>query len=380
MKACRHFKGDRPCKYYWIDRSWNCFECEHHNPYNERILLIKLDALGDVVRATALAEGIKKKYPNCQLSWLTVKDAVYFVESNPFVDRTLEYNTENARRLQFEKFDTIINLDKDPKATSMMMSFNSEDKRGYGLSSEGHVVPLNDGSKYHYNICLDNYGGKTKNQKSYQELIFEVADLDYDNEKPFFELDSERFKNFKESFLYSDDNLQPLYMKDLIILNTGCGPVYPHKKWTYDGYNKLIKRLSKDSECVVLLCGSKSEVELNKKLYDENKSDSLINLTDNYSIEEFSYLIKMANVIVTGDTVALHIAISLGTKIVSFFGPTPHQEVNLFGLGIKLFREELDCLNCYDQFPCPYDGKCMSLISDKDVYKSIRRILLGGTY
>ena len=88
MKACRHFKGDRPCKYYWIDRSWNCFECEHHNPYNERILLIKLDALGDVVRATALAEGIKKKYPNCQLSWLTVKDALYFVESTPFVDRT----------------------------------------------------------------------------------------------------------------------------------------------------------------------------------------------------------------------------------------------------------------------------------------------------
>ena len=45
MKTCRHFKGDRPCKYYWIDRSWNCPVCEHHNPFNERILLIKLDAL-----------------------------------------------------------------------------------------------------------------------------------------------------------------------------------------------------------------------------------------------------------------------------------------------------------------------------------------------
>ena len=380
MKACRHLKGDRPCKYYWIDRSWDCFECEHHNPYNERILLIKLDALGDVVRATALAEGIKKKYPNCQLSWITVKDAMFFVESNPFVDRVLEYNTEIVRQLQFEKFDTIINLDKDPKATSMMMSFNSEDKRGYGLSSEGHATPLNDGAKYHYNICLDNWGGKTKNTKSYQELIFEMAELDYDMEKPFFELDSVKFKNFESKFLYDDDNEQPLYVKDLVILNTGCGPVYPHKKWTYDGYNELIKLLSKNSECVVLLCGSKSEVELNKKLYEENKSDSLINLTDNYTLEEFSYLIKMASVIVTGDTVALHMAISLGTKIVSFFGPTPHQEVNLFGLGIKLVREELDCLNCYDQFPCPYDGKCMSLISAKDVHKSIRRVLLGGTY
>ena len=97
MKACRHFKGDRPCKYYWIDRSWDCFECEHHNPYNERILLIKLDALGDVVRATALAEGIKKKYPNCQLSWITVKDAMFFVESTP-----MKYTKQD----QITKIDT----------------------------------------------------------------------------------------------------------------------------------------------------------------------------------------------------------------------------------------------------------------------------------
>ena len=48
MKTCRHFKGDRPCKYYWIDRSWNCPICEHHNPFNERILLIKLDASTNV--------------------------------------------------------------------------------------------------------------------------------------------------------------------------------------------------------------------------------------------------------------------------------------------------------------------------------------------
>jgi heptosyltransferase-2 len=366
MKACRHFKGDRPCKYYWIDRSWDCFECEHHNPYNERILLIKLDALGDVVRATALAEGIKKKYPNSELSWMTTKGAKFFVESNPFVDRVLEYNTENARRLQFEKFDIIINLDKDPKATSMMMSFNSEDKRGYGLSSEGHAVPLNDGSKYHYNICLDNYGGKTTNTKSYQELIFEVADLDYDMEKPFFELNSEKYKTFKNKHQWDGK---------IILLNTGCGPVYPHKKWTYDGFNKLIKLLLKDSDNKVVLCGSKSEIERNKKLYEENKSDSLINVTDIYNIEEFSYLVNLSNVIVTGDTVGLHIAISLHKKIVSFFGPTPHQEINLFGLGKKLVREELECLNCYDQFPCPYDGKCMSLISADEVYESIKELL-----
>ena len=154
MKICKHFKGDRPCKYYWVDRNHNCRDPDspYYEEYSHRILLIKLDALGDVVRATALAEGIKKKYPDSELIWLTMKSAKFFVESNPFTDRVLEYNDENVRILQCQKFDTIINLDKDPKATSMMMLFNTEDKRGYGLSSEGYVVHLNDGSKYNYDI------------------------------------------------------------------------------------------------------------------------------------------------------------------------------------------------------------------------------------
>ena len=59
----------------------------------------------------------------------------------------------------------------------------------------------------------------------------------------------------------------------------------------------------------------------------------------------------------------------------SFLNSPIDQEINLFGLGTKLVREELDCLNCYDQFPCPYDGKCMSLISHKDVLKSIKELL-----
>ena len=69
MKHCKYFKGDRPCKYYWIDRSWDCDNCEHHITCDERILLIKLDELGDVVRSTALVEGLKKKYQNSHIGF-----------------------------------------------------------------------------------------------------------------------------------------------------------------------------------------------------------------------------------------------------------------------------------------------------------------------
>ena len=373
MKICKHFKGDRPCKYYWVDRNHNCWDTNspYYEEYSHRILLIKLDALGDVVRSSALAQGFKKKYPDSELNWITDKDAKFFVESNPFVDRVLEYSDENVRILQCQKFDIIINLDKDPKTTSMMMLFNSKDKRGYGLSSEGYVIPLNEGSKYHYNMCLDNWGMKTEYKKSYQEIIFEITELDYNNEKPIIHLDSSVYKNFEKSFLRKNN----INNNNVILLNTGCGPVYPHKKWTFNGYKKLIEYLLMNDNNKILLVGSVTELSRNKKLWKEFKSENVIDTTSQYTIEELCYLINLSDVVVTGDTVALHIAISLGKKIVSFFGPTPHQEVNLFGLGVKLVRDELDCLNCYDQFPCPYDGKCMSLISSDVVYDKIKELL-----
>ena len=103
MKQCKYFKGDRPCKYYWIDKSWNCAICKHHTTFKERILLIKLDALGDVVRSTALVQGIKNKYPDSQLTWLVKQDAKFFINNNPYVDRCLIYNEESIRTLQCEK-------------------------------------------------------------------------------------------------------------------------------------------------------------------------------------------------------------------------------------------------------------------------------------
>jgi len=372
MEVCRHFKGDRPCKYYWINGCTDCSKSEHYNPYKERILLIKLDALGDVVRSTALAEGIKKQYPDSQLTWITQPEAEFFLKGNKHIDCVMKYNSESVRILQHQKFDIIINLDKDPKATSMIMSFQSDEYRGYGLHEEGYPMPLNKGAVYHYDMCLDNWGSKTSNELSYQELIFMISEIDYDNEKPYVHLDRDLNKKFKKEF-YSKYNIKS--QNKLILLNTGCGPVYPHKKWTIDGYKKLVKYLLKDKDNIIILSGSSSESDRNNEINNSTNSNRVIDTTSLYSIENFCSLIDLSDIVITGDTVALHVAISLNKKIVSFFGPTPHQEVNLFGLGKKLVKTELDCLNCYDQFPCPYDGKCMSLISPKDVINSIKELL-----
>ena len=371
MEACRYFKGYKPCKYYWVDRSWDCTTCSHNDPFQERILLIKLDALGDVVRSTALIEGIKKKYPGAQLTWLTRESGSFFVMTNPAVDRVLLYNEEVIRRLLCEKFDILINLDKDEKISALANMISAQEKRGYGLHTEGYVIPFNKGAKYHYTICLDNYGSKTKNTKSYQQLIYEIAELPYQGEKPILYLDSVKASLFRQKF-FQDNNIQDGDF--VIIANTGCGPVYPHKQWTYHGFRDVLQKLVLDPKVKVILTGADSELERNSSLLKDVPSSQIIDTTNKYSVEDFCYLVNCADLVITGDTVGIHIAIALNKNIVSFFGPTPHQEVDLFGLGKKFVRQELDCLNCYDQFPCPYSGRCMELITAEDVYKEVEAL------
>ncbi len=372
--SCKKFKGDRPCEYYWVDRKHDCWDSSspYYEEYSHRILLIKLDALGDVIRCTPLAEGIKKKYPNCKLIWLTQPESIFFLKGNKFIDEVLPYKDETVRALQCQEFDTIINLDKDSKATSMITLFNSDDKRGYGLSVDGHPFPLNDGTKYHYDICLDNWGAKQKNTKTYQQMIFEASELKFDDERMFVNLDEFKYKQFQSEF-YEENNI--ISGDNLILLNTGCGPVFPHKKWTYDGYKELIGNLLDDSNNKIILAGGKDEIERNTKLSNEYESDDIINTTNKYTIEEFCFLVNLSKVVVTGDTMALHLAITFKKSIIAFYGPTPYQETDLLGLGKKFVRRELDCLSCHDQFPCPYDGKCMSLIKSKEITKKIKKML-----
>jgi ADP-heptose:LPS heptosyltransferase len=359
---CRLFPGDRPCVPNKI-LGIKCDNCSFYSPITFKILIIKLDASGDVLRTTSLLPALKEKYPDSFITWLTRSNSKDLFKNNPFVDQILIFeNTDTISRLLVEEFDLVIHPDASPTSASLSTIAKANEKKGFVSNSFGRVVPVNSAAEEWFEMgAFDEY--KKKNTKTYQQIIHEIAGLEYKkNEILLFLSDDEiDFKN-KFRIKYGLDKF-----KYLVGLNTGASKRWQYKKWRLEGYTELIKKLSENPDIGILLYGGPDEEENNNVLIKQ--FPLLINTGTQNTLREFFSLIDLTDVLVTGDTMALHAATALKKKIVCLFGPTSSEEIEDYGL-IKKVIPDLECLVCYKQ-TCDFIPSCMDKISTDMVFEAV---------
>jgi heptosyltransferase-2 len=106
---CRYFLGDRPCT--WHKKEGVKCRCRYYEKIEKRMLIIKLDAMGDVLRTTCLLPCIAEQWPQCGITWITRRESVPMLEGNPYLAEVIEYGPDALLALSTRRFDRIINLD-----------------------------------------------------------------------------------------------------------------------------------------------------------------------------------------------------------------------------------------------------------------------------
>jgi heptosyltransferase-2 len=86
---CRYFKGDKPCIHNRL-----CSGCTHYSRIKKKILIIKFDSIGDVLRTTPLLPALKERYPGSYILWLTSLQSYQILKGNDLVDEILAYNLD----------------------------------------------------------------------------------------------------------------------------------------------------------------------------------------------------------------------------------------------------------------------------------------------
>ena len=333
-----------------------------------RIMIIKLAAMGDVLRTTPLLSALKTQYPQSHISWVLDAASLDLLKDNPRIDRLFPFNPDTCMQLELEQFDLLLSLDKETRAAALAMRMKAKKKQGFGLSVQGNIYPMNPECNYAFQLGVDDNLKFHKNQKSYQQIIFEAVGMHYRGE-PYelvVNLDHREYATeiLKNAGVHQDATR--------IGICPGAGALFANKAWTIEGYVTLIDHLNQIEGAQVLLMGGQAEAQKNAEIKKRIKT-KIVDLGNNHSVTQYSAIIQQCHLLICGDTLPMHIAIGHGKHVLVLFGPTCPQEIDLYGRG-AIIVSDIDCSPCYKR-TCDIVENCMVKIPENQVYQTAKRLL-----
>jgi heptosyltransferase-2 len=324
------------------------------------ILIVKLGAIGDVLRTTSLLPGLKQKYYPAKIDWITAAAARELLVNNLFISHLWSWEERN----QLGAYDLVIGLEDDKPACEMVANVKSEKIIGAYLKNGRQVYTP---SAWFDMSAISKYGIeranelKKINQKTYQQHMSELLDIPVSNY--VFELT-------KDEIEYGRKAIKELGFsrnERIIGINTGAGKRWPQKSWGVEQTIELVKRTRKELGSPSLILGGEQEKERNQIISNETGMPE----AGTHSLRHFASIINCCWAVLSSDSLAMHFAIALKKHLVAFFGPTSAAEIELYGLGEKL-APPLDCLTCY-QKSCTIVPNCMDSLTVDEVFLAIKR-------
>jgi heptosyltransferase-2 len=311
-------------------------------------LIIKLGALGDVIRTTPLVHKIREEYPNAEIWWITESPKILPAS----IGKIMDYSPKSLVILQQTEFSRLICLDKDIEACALASSVNAEVKLGYHLV-DGRPAPIDENAVHKFLTGLFDDVNQA-NTKSYPEEIFEICGWEFKGEDYLLEYDSALKWNLPKE-------------KKIIGLNTGCGDRWISRLWPDESWIELIGLLKSKGHHVLLL-GGKAEHEKNLRLQEMSGAD----YKGHYPLQDFMGLMDRCDVIVSAVTMAMHITIGLKKPLVlmnNIFNP---HEFEMYGRG-TIVQPDKKC-ECYFSSRCTNAGYfCMNHLPASKIAEAVEK-------
>ncbi len=351
---CRYFRGDIPCAPNKRE-GVHCDGCPYYDPIQENILIIKLGAAGDVLRTTPLLSPIRRDHPNARIWWLTHSPDLV---PGSQVDRIMTWKSENLEILHAIQFDWLLNLDKDHYACALASRIRAKKKSGFTLGTFGEAGPVNDEAKAKFLTGIFD-DVSLANRKDFWTELFEIAGYQYADEEYILDVpDREDFPGLDHS-------------RPIVGLNTGAGARWTSRLWSIEQWVELANRIHASGKNVLLL-GGPDEDARNRDIH--HRTNGIAQYLGYFNLAQFISLVDQCDLVVTGVTMGMHLALALRKKIVlinNIFNP--YEFGNLYGLG-ELVQPDSPC-KCFFRGQCINpDYFCLDRLPVEKMFAAVERV------
>jgi heptosyltransferase-2 len=257
----------------------------------KKILIIKTGAAGDVVRTTVLLNALPGK-----ITWLIDEKYIDILpRDHPNLEKII--SIQHPEELLTEEFDLIISLEEDLQCAILAAKIISKKVTGVYFADDN--LKYTEDSIGWFDMSLISSKGfeianliKSENTSSFQDLLFKMVGLSFNGE-PYC--------------IYKDENIHA--QEKLIGIEKRSGNRWPNKSWS--GYDQLADNLSRQGFKIKIFAARNS-------------------------IKEYLNDILACSYIISGDTLAMHVALGYNKPCIALFNCTSPNEIYDYGILKKI--------------------------------------------
>jgi heptosyltransferase III len=272
-----------------------------------KALFIQLRRIGDILMCTPSIRAFKKRYPDCQLDFLTEFPDVLLGNSNIdkviAVDQNREFNFfyqfELIRKIRSANYDLIVDFLSGPRSAYYSYLSGAKVRLSYGI---GH-------RRWAYNLVP-----KKSDEAVYSALdklrLLEAIDITQDGLKlEFYPGDKDR--ELAANLVKTDDE------KPLVTLS----PVSRRKfnRWPLENYARLAELLETKLNATVMAITGPGEDDIAQRVIELSNAKIQDQQIENLGV--LGAIFERVSLHIGNDNGPKHIAVACGAPTITIYGP-----------------------------------------------------------
>lgn len=312
-----------------------------------KILLISLTNIGDVILTFPVIDILKKEFPAAKLSIVIGPKAESLLKRNPFLEKVYVFDKHQSFvkslswifAMKREHFDLVIDL-------------------------RNTAIPFMLSPRYRTSCWVKKTDGVHMMEKHLERFrsvfTFEASTV-------------ERCALFipGEDEYYVDQLIEKEIGRDMKYVIVAPGAADRSKRWPEEGFAVVCDRLIKDHHIKIVFVGDDGDRKVAQRINKLMEANA-INLCGCISLVQLAQLLRHCFFTIVNDSAPMHLASYLNVPVIAFFGPTDPSKYGPWGTQSFFFRKNGSCRACA-QPKASLEHTCMNAITPDDALTMIRK-------
>ena len=359
----------------------------------KKILIVNPFGIGDVLFTTPLISLLKEELPDSSLSYWCNERTKPILADNQHIDKIFALSRGDLKKifaaskikglkaflhlsgqLRAEKFDLAFDLSLDHRYGLLLKLLGI--KRRIGFDYKGRGKFLTD------KIKITGYAGKHM-AEHYMSLL-KLLNI----EPKITGLGLYPSKEQIEKAQVTLNSLGVTEKDSTIGIAAGAGASWGKdaglKRWPAVKFAQLADKVIDNFNAKIILLGDEQEEDIADTIIS-NMRNKPLDLTGKTSLEELIALMSLLNIIVANDGGMLHMAVALGVKTVSIFGPVDEAVYGPYPPSPDhiVIKNAVKCRPCYQDFrmpACANNRECLNSLTVEEVYSGVKKLYAQSVY